>query len=63
MDVHYADYSAVTIFAGATNAAEKTEPGDPLTIHYQTDRPAKLAILAVDQGRVDTCSVSLQAAP
>ena len=32
------------------HAAEKTKPGDPLTIHYKTDRPAKIAVFAVDQG-------------
>lgn len=31
-------------------AVEKTRPGEPLAIHYRTDRPAKLAVFAVDQG-------------
>ncbi len=30
--------------------AEKSKPGEPLAIHYRTDRPAKIAVFAVDQG-------------
>jgi uncharacterized protein YfaS (alpha-2-macroglobulin family) len=31
-------------------AADQSKPGHPLTIHYRTDRPAKIAVFAVDQG-------------
>lgn len=31
-------------------AAKKSRPGEPLRISYQTDRPARIAIFAVDQG-------------
>ncbi len=31
-------------------AAEKARPGEPLHIHYKTDRPARIVIFAVDQG-------------
>jgi len=30
--------------------AEKAKPGEPLRISYKTDRPARIAIFAVDQG-------------
>ena len=32
------------------HAPEKSRPGEPLLIHYRTDRPAKIAVFAVDQG-------------
>ncbi|MEA3211924.1 MAG: alpha-2-macroglobulin [Chthoniobacter sp.] len=31
-------------------AAAKTRPGEPLRIGYKTDRPARIAVFAVDQG-------------
>src|SRR5205814_1261564 len=31
-------------------AAATAKPGEPLHIHYQTDRPSKIVIFAVDQG-------------
>jgi alpha-2-macroglobulin len=31
-------------------AVEKSKPGEPLHIHYRTDRPGKIVIFAVDQG-------------
>ena len=30
--------------------AEKSKPGEPLAIRYHTDRPARIAVFAVDQG-------------
>lgn len=30
--------------------AEKSKPGEPLAIRYRTDRPARIAVFAVDQG-------------
>ena len=32
------------------HAPEKSKPGEPLPIRYRTDRPAKIAVFAVDQG-------------
>ena len=32
------------------HTAEKSKPGEPLAIRYHTDRPAKIAVFAVDQG-------------
>ena len=32
------------------DAAEKIKPGEPLHIHYKTDRPGQIVIFAVDQG-------------
>ena len=32
------------------HTTEKSKPGEPLAIRYHTDRPAKIAVFAVDQG-------------
>ena len=32
------------------DASEKAKPGEPLHIHYKSDRPGKIVIFAVDQG-------------
>ncbi|MDR0533408.1 MAG: alpha-2-macroglobulin family protein [Verrucomicrobiales bacterium] len=38
---------------------EKARPGKPFVIHYQTDRPAKILIYAVDEGILQVAHYSL----
>ena len=41
------------------HAAKKSRPGEPLRISYQTDRPARIAIFAVDQGILQVSNYEL----
>ncbi len=41
------------------DAAAKAKPGEPLTIRYRTDRPAKVVVYAVDQGILQVTNYKL----